>query len=100
MYEVVNGEFGPCAVWKEKARVEPPDPKFDRIPLKLVLKEAGWSVETLDLAIAGYEHPKPIGRTIGGVWGKEEPIYSRSQIATWREQKIADLTRLGLLKAK
>ena len=94
MYETVKGEFGDTAIWRDKPRSEPLDPKLDRITLSAYLRETGWTVEMLDYAIGRYNHPKPTGRTVHPDH-TTEPFYQKTAIASWRETVKADLQRLG-----
>ena len=102
MFEKVAGEYSDSMVWREKPEPKRVDPKLDKVTLSVYLKETGWDVALLEYAIAGYGHPKPIGRQINsfGDFSPGEPVYSRSQIGRWRERLIDDVRRFGFTVKK
>jgi hypothetical protein len=91
--KVIPNEYGGYTVIDTSAdRVErdfAAERKADRIERKALLKELRWDDATIEEAQC-YGFPKPTGFVMSGtVWVTREAVYSRLQIAKWRERFLA-----------
>jgi hypothetical protein len=91
MIENANGTF--TYVDTRDHRVEPTAEerqaanKADKIDRNALLKEHGWSDGDLEHAQAFFGFPKALGfRFAGVVWVTRTAVYSRSEVAEWRER--------------